>query len=134
MQIKTAIQIENHAARLCFFSPLGLSQGFGGFCATRNSREIRVAQQPVNHRRKVGGEKIAGAAGGLPRVGSSTVEFVGFRMIDLSSLDAATGELLAIGVNVDSTGPTWDDAHDVDVEDEGAVAPRLKPVNIVLEV
>ena len=40
------------------FSPPGLSRGFSGFCATQNSREIEVAQQPLNHRRKVGGEKI----------------------------------------------------------------------------
>ena len=43
------------------FSPLGLSRGFSGFCATRNSRENRVAQKPLNHRRKVGGEKITGS-------------------------------------------------------------------------
>ena len=74
------------------------------------------------------------AVSGLPSVGSSTVEFNGFRMIDLSSLDATTGELLTIGIDVNSTGPTWYDAHDVDVEDEAAVARRLKPVNIVFEV
>ena len=35
------------------FSPLGLSQWFNGFCTTPNSREIRVEQKPLNHRRKV---------------------------------------------------------------------------------
>ena len=40
------------------FSPLGLSQWFNGFCTTPNSREIRVEQKPLNHRRKVGGEII----------------------------------------------------------------------------
>ena len=41
------------------FSPLGLSQWFNGFCTTTpNSREIRVKQKPLNHRRKVGGEII----------------------------------------------------------------------------
>ena len=40
------------------FSPQGLSQWFNGFFATRNSREIRVEQKPLNHRRKVGGETI----------------------------------------------------------------------------
>ena len=32
-------------------------RGFNGFCATQNSREIEVAQKPLNHRREVGGEK-----------------------------------------------------------------------------
>ena len=45
------------------FSPLGLSQWFNGFCATLNSREIGVAQKPLNHRRKVGGETITRSEG-----------------------------------------------------------------------
>ena len=40
------------------FSPRGLSPWFNGFCTTPNSREIRVEQKPLNHRRKVGGEII----------------------------------------------------------------------------
>ena len=43
---------------LVIFSPRGLSPWFNGFCATPNSREIRVEQKPLNHRRKVGGEII----------------------------------------------------------------------------
>ena len=34
------------------FSPLGLSQGFNGFCATPILRRIRIAQKPLNPRRK----------------------------------------------------------------------------------
>ena len=47
------------------FSPPGLSRGFSGFCATQNSREIEVAQKPLNHRREVGGEKITSSKGGI---------------------------------------------------------------------
>lgn len=46
------------------FSPLGLPQGFSGFCATRNPLPIRVVQRPLNHRREVGGEKLTASEGG----------------------------------------------------------------------
>ena len=71
------------------------------------------------------------AASGLPRVGSPTVKFDGFGMIDLSILDATAGEFFTIGVDMHSTDPTWYDAHDVDVE--GDVARRFQPANIVFE-
>ena len=48
---------------LVIFSPLGLSQGFIGFCATHFLGRIRVAQKPLNPRRKVGGEKITASSG-----------------------------------------------------------------------
>ena len=42
-------------------SPLTLRRWFNGFCATRISREFRVAQKPLDHWDKPSGEKVTGS-------------------------------------------------------------------------
>src|ERR1044072_6448194 len=48
------------------FSPLGLSQGFNGFCTTSkmtHQRQIEVVQKPLDHRGKPGGDLITTSKG-----------------------------------------------------------------------
>ena len=76
-----------------FFTPLGLSRWFNGFCATAFSNR-RVVQKPLNHRDKLGGEMSSKDSQPLGAVGRSHAVALVFAsvLISISQLAMALAQ------------------------------------------
>ena len=63
-----------------------------------------------------------------------SIESIRFFVVNFASLDSIASKLLAVGVDIDSTGFSRFDTHDVDIEDERHVGLCFEPMHVIFGI